>query len=451
MTTPEQQPNPVPPFTGAPHQQRPKLRPVRGFATQHNDQVLMGLADARQVSDKVVLAVPQFQMVLPHMNGTNDLAAIAQAVGRGLEVNTLQQFVAQLDDAGLIEGPVFDALLAKMREEFDSSPTLPPGSSAQVGESLAAQELGENSTEDQRRELSPRKLREAMDQWISQALEKAEDPSFNALPRAVIAPHLDYWRGWMNYGHVYGRLRVVDKPDRVIILGTNHFGTGTGVTACDKGYESPFGISPLDADFLNLLKSKLGPDNAAKLLKDRYDHEREHSIELHIPWIQHVFAGSDAKSAPKVLGILVHDPAVNNGESYDNNALGILPFIDALKAAIAESRGKTLIVASADFSHIGQSFGDKAPIMGETPEAEAFRQKVLGHDQEMLALIEQGKPEDLVSSMAWQQNPTRWCSIGNLVAMLKVTDAKSVKRLNYAGVGDQQGIAFVTSYAGVVE
>jgi AmmeMemoRadiSam system protein B len=445
------QPNPVPPFTGAPHQMRPKLRPIRGFATQHNEQVLMGLADARQVSDKVVLAVPQFQVVLPHMNGTNDLDAICKAVGRGLDTNVLQQFVAQLDDAGLLEGPVFDALLSKMREQFDSSPTLPPGSSSQVGEMLAGQELGESSTEEQRIALAPKKLREALDQWISQALEKVEDPSFDTLPRAVIAPHLDYWRGWMNYAHVYGRMRVVDAPERIVILGTNHFGSGTGVTACDKGYESPLGTCPLDADFLNLLKAKLGAENAAKLLKDRYDHEREHSVELHIPWVQHVFADKKTGAMPKVVGILVHDPAMNNGESYDNLGLGILPFIEALKQTISESKGKTLIVASADLSHIGQSFGDKTPIMGETPEADAFRQKVLGHDQEMLALVEQGKPEDLVSSMAWQQNPTRWCSVGNLVAMLKVTDAKAVKRLNYAGVGDQQGVAFVTSYAGVVE
>lgn len=444
------QQQPIPPFSGAPHQQRPKLRAIRGFATQHNEQVLMGLADARQISDKIVLTSPQFQLVLPHLNGQNDLDAIVKLVGRGLERAVLEQFIAQLDDAALLEGPVFDGVLAKMRADFDSSESLPPGASAQAGEALAAQELGENSTEDQRRELAPRKLREAMDQWISQALEKAEDPSFDALPRAVIAPHLDYWRGWMNYAHVYGRLRVVDNPDRVVILGTNHFGSGTGVTACDKGYESPFGTLALDKDLLERLKSKLGPENSEKLLRHRYDHEREHSIELHIPWVQHTLGDSKSGAGPKVLGVLVHDPAVNNGESYDGNGLGILPFIEALKAAIAEMPGKTLIVASADLSHVGQSFGDQTPIMGETPEADAFRTKVLTHDQEMLALVEQGRAEDLVSSMAWQQNPTRWCSIGNLVATLKLTDAPSVRRLNYAGVGDQQGVAFVTSYAGVI-
>lgn len=441
---------PIPAFSNAPHQVRPKLRPVRGFATQHEGRTLMGLTDARQVSEKMVLTAPQFQVVLPHMNGQNDLDAIVRAVGHGLNTEIMKQFVAQLDDAGLIEGPTFDAMLAKMRADFDSSDTLPPGASAQVAEALAVQELGENATDAQKQELGPTKLREALDTWIAQALEKAEDPSFNALPRAVIAPHLDYWRGWMNYGHVYGRLRVVDRPTRVVVLGTNHFGSGTGVTACDKSYESPLGVSRLDAELLGRLKANLGAENAEKLLRHRYDHEREHSVELHIPWIQHVFTDKATGESPMVLGVLVHDPAVKNGESYDGQGLGLMEFVGAMKKAIKDSPGTTLIVSSADLSHAGQSFGDTTPIMGDTPESEEFRRKVLTHDQEMLALLEQGKGEDLVSSLAWQQNPTRWCSTGNLVAMLKLTDAAEVKRLNYAGVGDQQGIAFVTSYAGVV-
>lgn len=446
-----QQPQPVPPFNpNAPHQLKPKLRALRGFPAQHGEQQLMGLADARQVSDKVVITSPGFQLVLPHMNGERDLDAIVKAVGRGLSIEVLQQFIAQLDDAGLIEGPTFEQMLATMRAEFDKSANLPPASSAAIADALVMQSEGEGATDEQKKELGPAKLRGALDAWMKQTLDPAPDPSFDALPKAVVAPHLDYWRGWLNYAHVYGRLRVVDKPDRVVILGTNHFGQGTGVVACDKGYETPLGVCQVDRAFLDLVSNKLGKENAGKMLADRYDHEREHSIELHIPWIQQVFGGADGAGTPKVVGFLVHDPVQNNGESYDGNGLGLLPFVEALKAAIDEAPGRTLIVASADFSHVGKSFGDNQPIMGESPEAEQFRQKVLTHDQEMLALLEAGKAEELVSSMAWQQNPTRWCSVGNLVAMLKATGATSVKRLNYAGVGDKDGVAFVTTYAGVV-
>ncbi|MBY0308510.1 MAG: hypothetical protein K2Q09_07185, partial [Phycisphaerales bacterium] len=73
-----QQQLPPPPFSGAPHQQKPRLRPVRGFparAQTPDGKVvdMLGLSDASQVSDKVCVVVPAVQMVLPLMDGTRDL------------------------------------------------------------------------------------------------------------------------------------------------------------------------------------------------------------------------------------------------------------------------------------------------------------------------------------------------------------------------------------------
>ncbi|MFI4855589.1 MAG: hypothetical protein ACIAQF_11500, partial [Phycisphaerales bacterium JB065] len=70
--------------------------------------------------------------------------------------------------------------------------------------------------------------------------------------------------------------------------------------------------------------------------------------------------------------------------------------------------------------------------------------------QSMIDLIKQGKPDELITSMSWQQNPTRWCSIGNLVATMRATDADEVKVLHYAAAGDQQGLALVSSMAGAI-
>src|SRR5262249_15457738 len=180
-----------------------------------------------------------------------------------------------------------------------------------------------------------------------------------------VAPHIDYPRGWLNYAAVWGRLRVADRPDRVVILGTNHFGESTGVCGCDKGYESPLGVSEVDTQLLESLKNALGADNAAKLLANRYDHEREHSVELQIPWIQHCLGADDSGAFCRVLGVLVHDPTVNNGESYDGKGLALPVFIDALKNALALVGGRTLIVASADLSHVGPAFGDPQSLAGE--------------------------------------------------------------------------------------
>ncbi len=443
----EQQPTPPPFDPSAEHHVRPKLRPVRGFPAQVAEgQVALGLADARQISDRMVLTSPAVQNILPHMNGEKSISDIVAEVGSGLTEEILQQLVAQLDDAGLLFGPRFDALLAKMHEDFDAEATLPPGATAAFADALVAESLPEDASDEERQEKGTEAFVKTMDAWIDEALTDAEQPSFDTLPKAIVVPHVDYARGARNYAAAWGRLRVVDRPDRVVILGTNHFGFGTGVTACDKGFESPLGTCPVDSELVESLRSSLGES----LFANRYDHEREHSIELHIPWLQHCLGASEDGTYPKVFAALVHDPAMNDGESYDGQGIGLLPFVEALKAALSSLGGKTLIVSSADLSHVGPAFGDQQSLVGEEEEVKAFRDKVFQHDREMIDLIAQGKAEELVSSMAWQQNPTRWCSIGNLVAMMKTVDAEQVEILGYLAAADPQGQSMVSSVAGVV-
>jgi len=432
------------------HQNTPKLRKVRGVPVPVNTPdgqkaTMLGVADAQQISAKMVVTHPGFQAVLPMMDGSRDIDQIVSEAGRGLERPMLEQLVAQLDDAGLLFGPVFDGIAQKMHDAFDGSDTLPPGSTAQLADMLVMKAVGEDASDEQKTEMGGAELKKQFDLWIDESLKTAENTSFDTLPAAVIAPHMDYIRGWMNYGHTYGRMRVVDRPDRVIILGTNHFGQSTGVCGCDKGYESPIGTCKLDTVFFDALKAELGDENAQKMLENRFDHENEHSIELHIPWIQHVFGADDSGEYTKIFGALIHDPTVNNGESYDENGLGLEAFVSALKATIAKMPGTTLVVSSADLSHVGPAFGDQQALAGESEEAGAFRTQVATHDQEMLKLITENKMDDLIGSMAWQQNPTRWCSIGNIAAMLSVIEPTKIDLLNYAAAMDPQGTAFVSS------
>lgn len=437
---------PAPAFNPSfPHQQRPRLRPIRGFAAQGQGPdgqtvPILGLADARQISEKVVFTSPAVQAILPLMDGSRDVDQIVSQIGRGLTRQMMEQLVAQLDDAALLEGPVFEAVLRKSRDEFDSSQVLPPAGTAQFADVLVNNAYQGKATPEQLAAEGPKKLREIFDQWMAQALAKAEDPSFDRLPRAIMAPHIDYGRGWMNYASIYGRLRVCDRPDRVVILGTNHFGMGTGVVGCDKGYETPLGTCELDQEFATRMRMAMGD----KLFEHRYDHEREHSIELQIPWIQHIFGKDESGRYPRVFGALVHDPVPNNGESYDGQGVGIDGFIAALKQAIEASPGKTLLISSADLSHCGPAFGDQQPLAGDDAQVAEIRNSIMQHDMQMLELVANNKPGDLIGAMAWQQNHTRWCSIGNIVATLRAVEPKEIKMLNYAAAIDQQGATMVS-------
>ena len=441
---------PTPPAfdPNAPHQQKPKLRQIKGFPAQIKGQQAMGVADARQISRKVVFTSPAAQQILPLMDGTRTLDEIVTQVGQGLERRSVEMLVAQLDDAALLHGPKFDEVWNDFTRSFDAGDSLPPSNTADYAEALVKKaHEGEELGEDQLAQESPQALREHLDELIDQALKDDENPSFDALPPGIIVPAIDFARGGLVYAKAYGRMRVVDRPDRVIILGPNHYGRSSGVAGCDKGYQSPLGECKLDTELAGKLRKSLGD----KLFEHRYDHEREHSIELQIPWIQHVLGTDDAGSYPKVFAALVHDAAANNGESYDGNGVAIQPFIDAVRTALDELGGTTLIVTTFDLSHVGPMFGDQVQLLGENQEAQQARSRVVQHDRDMLELLAQGKPEEMVAAMAWQQNPTRWSSTGPIVAGMGITAPSKVRVLHYQGAIDQNGHMMVSMVAGVIE
>jgi len=435
----------TPRFEGAPHQERPRLRPVRGFMTQHQGQPLLGLTDAQQVSDKMVFAAPAVQAVLGKFDGEHDLDQIVSEVGKGLSRDVLEPLVAQLDEAGLLAGPRFDAMYDALKKSYDSQDHLPAGVSAQVADRLVVMARGEDATDEQKAEEGPEKLREQFDAWIDQALKSASDPSFDKLPRVVFTPSVDYQMAWPNYAAVYGRMRVVDRPKRVVILGSHQAGFATGVCGCDKGYETPLGVSPLARDLFDALTSALGDENAEKLLRHRYDHERAHAIEAQVAWLQHVLGTDD--ETPQVMGVLVHDPLRNGGESYDGEGLGLDPFIAALRRAVDELEGPTLIVAAADLAHVGPQFGDQQALVGDDEGAQQFRQQVMQHDQQMVGLIGQGKHQELLSALQWQQNRMRWTGVGPIVAAMRAAEDGQTRLLNYFAAADPQGRALVSSFA----
>jgi hypothetical protein len=316
---------------------------------------------------------------------------------------------------------------------------------AQVADRLVVMAEGEDATDEQKAKEGPDKLREQFDSWIDQALKEASDPSFDKLPLAVFTPSVDYQMAWPNYAAVYGRMRVVDRPKRVVILGSHQAGFATGVCGCDKGYATPLGVSPLAEDLFSEVTTALGDEGAEKFLRHRFDHERAHAIEAQVAWLQHVL-GTESEM-PQVMGVLVHDPLRNGGDSYDGQGLALDPFVEALKAAIDKLDGSTLVVAAADLAHVGPQFGDQQALVGDDDAAQQFRQQVMQHDQQMVGLIGQGKHQELLSALQWQQNRMRWTGVGPIVAAMRLAETGTPRLLNYFAAADPQGRALVSSFA----
>ncbi|MFQ5833516.1 MAG: AmmeMemoRadiSam system protein B [Candidatus Thorarchaeota archaeon] len=149
------------------------------------------------------------------------------------------------------------------------------------------------------------------------------------LLRAVISPHAGYVYSGMPAAHSYLRIFEDGKPDHIVILGPNHYGTGARVAVCNDNWETPMGIVSYDVE----LGSTIVEENE-HATNDCVAHSSEHSIEVQLPFLQYIF-GEDLSFVP----ISISDPAYQICES-----------IGLTIARLAEEMD-ILVIASSDFTH----------------------------------------------------------------------------------------------------
>lgn len=171
---------------------------------------------------------------------------------------------------------------------------------------------------------SASQLKSAIDTFMKEALPpQAENPV------AIIVPHAGYiYSGQIcadGYNQVKGRVY-----DTVVILGANHTTAGFNRVSVypGDGFQTPLGLAATDREMSAALLAE-SPDCIA----DSSLHEREHSVEVQVPFVQALFPG--AKIVPVVIGM-------PDAEICRRFGLAL--------ARVAKGR-RALIVASTDLSH----------------------------------------------------------------------------------------------------
>jgi len=169
----------------------------------------------------------------------------------------------------------------------------------------------------------PAVLRAALEGFMRDAL-----PAHPDRPVAIVVPHAGYIYSGQIAADAYRQAAAV-PVDTVVILGTNHTsGTFRRVSVYDgEGYRTPLGVARVDREAAAALVKEGGAVFDSSL------HDREHSVEVQVPFVQYVFPG--AAIVPVVVG--APDP-----ESCRRFGRAI--------AALAAGR-RVLVVASSDLSH----------------------------------------------------------------------------------------------------
>ena len=149
---------------------------------------------------------------------------------------------------------------------------------------------------------------------------------------AGMAPHAGYVYSGPCAAHLYSSLDPAVK--RVIVLGVNHWARGQRASLSPwQTWRTPLGEVAVDQELSDILEARV------KFLKpDAPAHAQEHSIEVHLPFLERVLA--DFTILPISLSHLSEEECAELG-----TAIADLCKTDAV------SKQKTLILASSDLSH----------------------------------------------------------------------------------------------------
>lgn len=392
---------------------KPRLRPLEAFRLPDGSEAAVGIRDRSGLSD-VVLALSEAALqIMALMDGAHACAEIQRKFhasnGGTLSVDALLALLERLEEVHFLEGSGFEAYYEARLEDYRRS---------------GVREMLDGTTPG---------IADNLGDLFESMLDGAGSTPLPGRVVGLIAPHLDYPRGKPCYTAAYSTLKERTTPDCVVILGTNHFGRSASMVATASDFTTPLGTTSTDLRFLERLEARCGNLRTYEL-----DHRREHSVELQVAWLQHLF-GADSF---EILPFLCPDPCGPTGTApYDGKGVDLHDFAVALGELIEDDERDILLVAGADLSHVGAAFGDEQGI------DDALLEQARRRDRCALDNLGINDPAGFIRSVAESDNPTRVCSAGCIFALTTALPRATGTVLRYHQAVDRSTQTCVTCAA----
>ena len=323
---------------------RPQLRAVETIVVpdRQHGRVLV-LRDTQGVTEGHATIPPTLVPVIARFTGAATCEEIAREasleVGSEVPVDAVVRVAAQLERGLFLEGPSFRTARARVESEF-----------AEAAVRAATHAGGAYHGE-------PR----ALEKYIAEAClakangtaaRKAQDGSMMAL----VAPHIDPWRGALGYGHAYGALSATLPPevDTFVVFGTSHAPMREPFALCRKAFATPLGEVAADLASIDALAARAdGFDPYA----DQFNHKREHSLEFQVVFLKALLGDRPFRIVPVLAGLGAQQVS---GEDPERDAR-VVRFMDGVRQLVEARPGRVVVVAGADMAHVGPRFGDDKP------------------------------------------------------------------------------------------
>jgi AmmeMemoRadiSam system protein B len=225
---------------------------------------------------------------------------------------------------------------------------------------------------------------------------------------AIVVPHAGYYYSGPVAAHAYNELADDGVPDTAVILGPNHTGYGYPVSVwVGAVWNTPFGeVEINEALARRLLGEVIEADETA--------HIHEHSIEVQLPWLQHLY--ESVRIVP--IAMLAQD----------------IETARAVGKAISRLDDNLIVIASSDFTHY-EPHNIAMEKDGSVIEA------IVNLDEEELY----ERCERLNCTMCG------YGPVASAIVAAKEMEAKRVSLLKYATSGDTSGdFSQVVGYGSIV-
>jgi MEMO1 family protein len=324
---------------------RPVLRTVESIVVPDRDhgRVLV-LRDTQGVTDGHAVIPPALASIVIRFNGRltcEDIASEASAeVGQPIPIDLVVRLAEELERGLFLEGAVFRAARTRVEREFAEATVRPAthAGGAYHGEAPA------------------------LERYIEEAcLAKANGTHGNGAQgngvagamRALVAPHIDPWRGALGYGRAYAALARAIPPevDTFLLFGTSHAPMREPFALCRKAFDTPLGQVQADEAGIDALA---GAARGFDPFADQFNHKREHSLEFQIVFLKHMLKQRDFRIFPVLAGLGANQMS---GVDPDGDAR-VAAFMDGVRSLVESRPGRVVVVAGADMAHVGPRFGD---------------------------------------------------------------------------------------------
>jgi len=226
---------------------------------------------------------------------------------------------------------------------------------------------------------------------------------------ALVVPHAGYVYSGPVAAHAYKELANDGIPNTVVIIGPNHTGYGAAVSVWAKGvWKTPLGEVKVNEELASSLLDGI-------IQADETAHLYEHSIEVQIPWLQHLY-----KEEVKIVPITMLAQDIETAREVGQ--------------AISQASDNIVVIASSDFTHYEhQSMAiekDKSMI-----------EAIIDLDEEKLY-----QQRELLNSTMCGFGP-----VASVIVAAKEMKAKNATLLKYATSGDTTGdFSRVVGYASIL-